>query len=75
MPSKQQFLTNIKMKYYIKFAPYFYLLVAILFLFDAFSKYQANQTYWISIALASVAIVMFAFKRKFAKKFDNQSKK
>ncbi len=62
------------MKYYIKYAQYLYLIVAILFVFDAFTKFRSNQSYWINLLLAFIAILMFMFKRKFAKKFEDQNK-
>jgi hypothetical protein len=63
------------MNYYIKYAQYFYLIVAILFIADAFSKFQNNEVYWISLLLAGIGIFMFIFKRNFAKKFESRNKK
>ncbi len=63
------------MKNYIKYFQYFYLLIAILFLYDAFSKFSAGQEYWVGLLLAGFAIFMFIFKRRFAKKYENQNPK
>lgn len=62
------------MKYYIKYAQYFYLGVAILFVIDAVSKYQNGEVYWINLLLACIGIFMFMFKRNFAKKFESRNK-
>ena len=62
------------MKYYIKYAQYFYLGVAILFVIDAISKYQNGEVYWVNLLLAGIGIFMFMFKRNFAKKFEARNK-
>ena len=62
------------MKNYIKYFQYFYLLIAILFIYDAVSKFLNSESYWVSILLAAIAIFMFYFKRKFAKKYEEQTK-
>lgn len=60
------------MKYY-KIFQYAYLVFAVLFLWDAFTKFGNNPTgAYISIGLSALAIFMFFFRRKFSKKYDNR---
>ncbi len=55
---------------------YMYIIFAVLFLFDFFTKYfQKSDISWASLALGIGAIFMFFFRRKFAKKFENRYKK
>lgn len=63
------------MKYYVKYAPFFYLIVAVLFVIDAVSKYNSGEVYWISLLLAGIGVFMFIFKRNFAKRYEAQNKK
>ncbi len=63
------------MKSYIKYFQYFYLLIAILFLIDAFKKYQIGEVFWISLLLAGFAFFMFIFKRRFAQRYEDRNKK
>ena len=60
---------------YLKFTSYAYLLASILFAFDAYSKYQANETNKaiISGIFAAVGVFMFFFRRKFGRKYDNSN--
>lgn len=63
------------MKSYIKYFQYFYLLIAILFLVDAFMKFQKGEVFWISLLLAGCAVFMFIFKRRFAQRYEDRNKK
>lgn len=62
---------------YLKFTQYAYLLAGILFLIDAFSKYQEGETNSaiLSALLGGVGVFMFFFRRSFAKKFEDRNKK
>ncbi|KJD35117.1 membrane protein [Tamlana sedimentorum] len=61
------------MKFY-KIFQYAYLVFAVLFLYDAFTKWEINTTgAYISLGLAALAVFMFFFRRKFGKKFDNRN--
>lgn len=61
---------------YLKYTQYAYLIVAILFLYEAIMKMSAGEaTPWLSFLIAGVGIFMFFFRRKFAKKMENQNKK
>ncbi|KIX20993.1 hypothetical protein SY27_09440 [Flavobacterium sp. 316] len=57
---------------YLKFIQYFYLAFGVFFLYDAFTKYQNNENYIMSIAIAVVAIGMFFFRRHFYNKHKNR---
>ncbi|CAH8288599.1 hypothetical protein EV196_10411 [Mariniflexile fucanivorans] len=62
---------------YSKIFQYAYLVFAILFIYDGITKWNdgTNGAY-ISLGLAALAIFMYFFRRKFAKKYDktNNSK-
>ena len=61
---------------YLKYTQYVYLVFAIYFIFDGVTKLnEGNDTPWLSFAIAVMAIFMFFFRRKFAKKFDDNKKK
>lgn len=62
---------------YLKYTQYVYLIFGIYFICDGFTKLNAgNDTPWLSFIIAGLAIFMFFFRRKFAKKFEsNNSKK
>jgi len=60
---------------YLRFTQYAYLLAGILFLVDAFVKWQAKENYIISGTFAAICVFLFFFRRRFAKKFDNHNKK
>ena len=47
----------------------------MLFLFDAFKKYQTGEVFWISLLLAGCAVFMFYFKRRFAQRYEDRNKK
>ena len=61
---------------YLKYRIYFYLIFAILFIYDGVEKFddpKANP--YLSFAIAGVAIFMFFFRMKFDKKFEDRNKK
>jgi len=61
---------------YLKYTQYVYLVFAVYFIFDGVTKInEGNDTPWLSFAIAVMAIFMFFFRRKFAKKFDDNKKK
>lgn len=56
-----------------KFFQYIYLIFAILFFADAFTKFQNNDTsWWISGLLGLGAVFMFFLKRRFAKTYNKK---
>ncbi|WP_298554650.1 hypothetical protein [uncultured Algibacter sp.] len=58
---------------YSKIFQYAYLIFAVLFVYDGFSKWGdgTNGTY-ISLGLAALAIFMYFFRKKFGRKFENK---
>ena len=60
---------------YLKYTQYVYLVAGLFFAYDGFAKLNTgtDQPY-LSFILSAVSIGMFFFRRKFAKKFDNQDK-
>jgi LPXTG-motif cell wall-anchored protein len=57
---------------YSKIFQYAYLVFAVLFIYDGITKWNddTNGAY-VSLGLAALAIFMYFFRRKFAKKYDN----
>ncbi len=55
---------------------YVYLLIAIVFIVDGFTRLQYKEPHpWLSFLLAAAAVGMFFFRKKFSKKFDDHNKK
>ncbi len=60
---------------YLKYTPYAYLLAAGFFAYDAFAKYNdGNNSYWISLLFAAIAVFVFLFRKRYAKRFEERSK-
>jgi hypothetical protein len=60
---------------YLKYTQYAYLVIAVLFIYDALTKINAgDDTPWLSFLIAGMGIFMFFFRRKFAKKFEDRNK-
>jgi len=61
---------------YLKYIQYFYLVAAILFAADGFMNLNSNErSPWISFFFAAIALFMFFFRRRFAKKMADQQKR
>jgi len=59
-----------------KIFQYAYLVFAVLFLYDAYSNWEVEQTRsYSSLLLGALAIFMFFFRQKFNKKFDSKDNK
>ncbi|WP_412559977.1 hypothetical protein [Winogradskyella sp. MIT101101] len=60
----------------LKFFQYAYLIFAALFIWDAISNWneEGNRAY-MSLFFAALAIFMFFFRKRFAKKFEDRNKK
>ena len=57
---------------YSKIFQYAYLVFAALFIYDGISKWShGGNAAYVSFGLAALAIFMYFFRRKFAKKYDN----
>jgi uncharacterized membrane protein len=60
---------------FLKYTSYLYLAFGIYFLYDGFTKWNSvTETPWLSFIIAGLAIFMFFFRRKFAKKFEDRNK-
>lgn len=74
--SIRQIKSNKKIMNYLKYTQYVYLVFALFFIYEAASKMIAGEpTPWLTFIIAGVAIFMFFFRRKFAKKFDDHNSK
>ncbi|HQE34051.1 hypothetical protein C3L50_06985 [Flavobacterium alvei] len=61
---------------YIKYTPFLYLILAAAFFYDAFTKWNLpNETPKISLLIGGLAVFMFFFRRRFAKKLEDRNKK
>nr|WP_315140873.1 hypothetical protein [uncultured Flavobacterium sp.] len=61
---------------YLKFTPYIYLVFGIYLIYDGFTKISdSNENPWFSFVFAGLAVFMFFFRMKFAKKFEDRNKK
>ncbi|HLA54466.1 MAG TPA: hypothetical protein VK623_00050 [Flavobacterium sp.] len=61
---------------YLKFTPYIYLIAAFFFIYDGITKMNEPESgYALSFLIAGLAVFMFFFRMRFAKKFDNGSKR
>ncbi len=61
---------------YLKYTQYVYLVFGAYFIYDGITKLNdPSGTYWLSFMIAGLAIFMFFFRRKFAKKFEDRNKK
>ncbi len=60
---------------YLKYTQYAYLLAAAFFIYDGISKFDSNRNQaYLSLLLALMAVGMFFFRKKFAKKFEDRNK-
>ena len=61
---------------YLKFTQFAYLIAGIIFAYDAFTRWQTEDSnYILSAIFAVVCVFLFFFRRRFAKKFDDRNKK
>lgn len=61
---------------YLKYTQYIYLVAAVFFAIKAFGIWeQDNDEHFLFLGIAVLAIFMFFFRRKFAKKFEDANKK
>ncbi|TDD99239.1 hypothetical protein [Flavobacterium cellulosilyticum] len=61
---------------YLKYTQYIYLVAAIFFAIRAIEMWdQDNDQHFLFLGIAVLSVFMFFFRRKFAKKFDDTSKK
>lgn len=59
----------------LKVLQYAYLVFGALFLFDAISKWSSDRNKaYISLVFAALAVSMFFFRKKYAKRFSDRGK-
>lgn len=58
------------MKIY-KIIAYLYLAFAIIFSYDVYQKIATGESFWISLLFVALALFMFFFRLKNAKKFNS----
>ena len=59
---------------YLKFTQYVYLVFAAYFIYDGISKWGQEDKPWLNFIIAALALFMFFFRRRFAKKFEDHNK-
>jgi len=59
---------------FLKYTSYLYLAFGLYFLYEGYTQWSNNQNPILSFVIAGLAIFMFFFRRKFAKKFDERNK-
>jgi hypothetical protein len=59
---------------YLKYTQYVYLVFALYFIYDGISKWGQEDKPILSFIIAGLAIFMFFFRRRFAKKFEDHNK-
>jgi hypothetical protein len=61
---------------YLKYTPFIYLVFGAYFIYDAVTKWNdVNATPYLSLMIAGLAIFMFFFRRRFAKKLEDRNNK
>ena len=61
---------------YLKYTPYLYLIIGAVFLYDGFAKWNdAKADPKVSLFIGFLAIFMFFFRRRFAKKLEDRNSK
>jgi len=61
---------------YFKYTPFLYLILAVFFIYDAVSKWNdESASPLLSLFIAGMAVFMFFFRRRFAKKMQNRNNK
>jgi len=61
---------------YLKYTPYLYLILGVVFIYDGIAKWNdAAETPKVSLFIGALAIFMFFFRRRFAKKLEDKNNK
>ncbi|MBA0883553.1 hypothetical protein [Flavobacterium undicola] len=61
---------------FLKYTPYLYLLFAVFFVYDAIVKWNdVDATPVLSLLISGLAVFMFFFRRRFAKKMQDRNRK
>lgn len=59
------------MQFY-KFTVYFYLIFALLFIYNAYEAYTTGGDYWFHLVIAAFALFMFVFRLRFFKRMEER---
>nr|WP_315157935.1 hypothetical protein [uncultured Flavobacterium sp.] len=59
---------------FLKYTSYLYLAFGLYFLYEGYTQWSANENPFLSFVIGGLAIFMFFFRRKFAKKFEDRNK-
>ena len=59
---------------FLKYTSYLYLAFGLYFLYEGYAQWSANENPFLSFVIGGLAIFMFFFRRKFAKKFEDRNK-
>jgi len=59
---------------FLKYTSYLYLIFGLYFLYEGISKWNSTQSPFLDFVIAGLAIFMFFFRRRFAKKFEDRNK-
>lgn len=57
---------------YLNITKYIYLVVGLIMIYDAISKWNKGEDYVLSAVLAALAIFMYFFRRNFGKRFEER---
>ncbi|CAM2909452.1 hypothetical protein SAMN05444143_105184 [Flavobacterium succinicans] len=58
---------------YLKFTSYAYLVIALICVYDGVKKWNdPTSGPWLSLGIAVVAVFMFFFRTKYAKRFEDR---
>jgi hypothetical protein len=61
---------------YLKYTPYLYLIIGAVFIYDGITKWNdVTATPKISLFIGALAVFMFFFRRRFARKLEERNKK
>jgi ABC-type polysaccharide/polyol phosphate export permease len=59
---------------YLKIVSYLYLVVAVFFIYDGIMKIKTEESYVLSFLFAGLAVFMFFFRMRFAKKMQDKKR-
>lgn len=57
---------------YLNITKYIYLVVGLIMIYDAVSKWNQGKDYVLSAVLAALAIFMYFFRRNFGRRFEER---
>ncbi|WP_348800453.1 hypothetical protein [Flavobacterium adhaerens] len=60
---------------FLKYTSYLYLAFGIYFLYEGYTKLNSEESPALSFFIGGLAIFMFFFRMRFAKKFNDKNKK